>query len=313
MRVTEILSSRRFRLSAILLVVAVSAFAGILFRYIDQLYYSVGYTAIVRKLAVEQPADSPQAIVDRSFDYVHRWVRLEMLPNYGGPSFKTLEYGYGFCDQQADILMNLLYHQGVVSRVVPLYWPDGVSRHTYMEWWNGKEWLILDPIFGYNLPVSGRQFATLPAEELTEKLGLTQDAYEFYETTYGEALRHTYAQKEYRYWGPLQEKKLAVSRNLDQIVARLFDFSDHTLPRLVQAAYIWKHYRDGSPESQYLIARNRLILGDHQAAALGYAKIMEHELPEEWPPYATFSVNKPMLQQRLQLIEENLGVPVSTN
>lgn len=305
----KVISNKKYLYSIIIFIVILflmlSAF--LIFKFINNIYYSVAYTKISSELVINSNAKNNTEKVAALFDYVNFQIKKEMMPGMYLPSFKYLEYGYAFCDQQSDVLSKLLYFQNIDSRLVPLFSANGISPHTFMEWDNGSEWLILDPLHGYNLPVSGKQLISLSKEKLLNDYGLSEEAYDFYEKNLFSELKNTYQNDDYTYWGPTKENRNIISKAFDIFIAStIVKLSDKKIPKLIQDAYIFKNYRDNTPENSYLIARNKRLFGDNSYAFSEYNKLLnDYQISDDWPDFAEYSVNDEMLKQRIKMIQND--------
>ena len=80
------------------------------------------------------------------FDYVYFNVDDEYSASFNivdENSFVDLVRGFGLCDQQSFIFMNLLNKLGFQSRL------RDVNQHTYSEIYVNNKWIIADPYYGY--------------------------------------------------------------------------------------------------------------------------------------------------------------------
>lgn len=291
-------------LSAIIIMVIFGSLAA--YRYIEQIYYSIAYTKISDEIFQGiQGEKNQEAILAASFEYVREHIRKDMMPGMNLDSFNYLEYGYAFCDQQADVLMNILYYQGVESRLVPLYNSDGTSPHTFMEWNSGHGWLIIDPLYGYNLPITAKQLITLPKNQLASEYGVPEDAYDFYHQNLFSAIRNTYSTDTYEYWGPIKEKKLLVSKIFDNVSSIILEISRQSIPYAIQSAYLLKKYDSPTAENKYLIARNKLLFSDSSNALYLFKNLLSSEaIDDDWPGFAKYSINRKMLNEEIGRIQK---------
>lgn len=265
------------------------------------------YRAVVlAKISHSQTKDIPDsdqlAKVSRLLAYTHAQVRPEMLPNEGQESFHYLEYGFAWCDSQSEVLMNLLYYQGVDARTVPLFKSDGTSNHTFMEWNNKDRWLVLDPLANYNLPVTAKELIGLSKEELVEAYGIDPTAYQYFADNHFEAIAYTYQRDTYSTGGPVRQGKTFAGSILDTLSLGLVKYFPHTGPRLLQRIYIARYLSGDTVESKYLVARSFDLLGYADEANKLYQEIFGLTDVADWPEERTFSINRPMLELRLQLL-----------
>ena len=80
------------------------------------------------------------------FEYIYFSVDDEYSANFDivdENSFVDLVRGFGLCDQQSFIFMNLLNKLGFQSRLRDVY------QHTYSEIYLNNKWVIADPYYGY--------------------------------------------------------------------------------------------------------------------------------------------------------------------
>lgn len=63
-------------------------------------------------------------------------------------TLQRIQKGVGWCNHQAVIFMHLGYYAGLRTQLLYLQNDDAsASPHTIAEYWNGKEWIIIDPLF----------------------------------------------------------------------------------------------------------------------------------------------------------------------
>lgn len=292
---------------AFVLCVGVLLFVGVgsIFWFVDPIYHAVAYQSLSDRLVRDAQAHGPEEIVATLAEYVGKRVRSDAPPTSGLASFKYLEYGYASCDSQADILMNLLYYQGISSRVVPLHFADGRSTHTYLEWYNGRDWLIIDPYFNHNIGLTHQDLLGLPKEEVIARTDFTPESYEVYKATLFQQIKETYGQEPLVYFGPLANKKIRISRAFDRLVPTALRIIP-SLPRITQQVYIAKHYRSYDLEDRYLVARNHRLLNEDKATTLRiyYSILSSPNLPEKIIREGAFSINRELIHQRLLLMTQ---------
>lgn len=100
--------------------------------------------------AIVEGRKSDETKVYALMEFVHDRVK----PKEGEDPYKQIsdleriQSGVGWCNHQAKIFMHLAYYQEIKTRLIYLMNDDGTaSPHTIAEWWNGKEWIIADPLF----------------------------------------------------------------------------------------------------------------------------------------------------------------------
>ena len=111
------------------------------------------------------------------FDYVYFNIDDEYSASFkvvDENSFVDLVRGFGLCDQQSFIFMNLLNKLGFKSRLRDVY------EHTYSEIYLNKKWIIADPYYGYiffdryNNFLDINEIQSFNNDQITDYLSLTK-------------------------------------------------------------------------------------------------------------------------------------------
>jgi len=100
--------------------------------------------------AITEGNKSDETKVYALMEFVHDRVKSKEGedPSKQISDLERIQTGVGWCNHQAKIFMHLAYYQEIKTRLVYLMNDDGTaSPHTIAEWWNGKEWIIVDPLF----------------------------------------------------------------------------------------------------------------------------------------------------------------------
>lgn len=244
---------------------------------------------------------NPHAVYKALFDYTNSQIDRRMMPGLGKPPIEYLNYGYALCDQEALLLDTLLYYQNIEARVVPLYYPDGTSDHTLLEWFDGQEWLLSDPHFDQELGLPAKAFITLPKQEVIRRYPkVSGQVYDYYKTHYFREIRHTYSIDSHPTWFHLVKSRSFGEKLLDRVaIMPLATFQVDYLDRL-DDLYDLQDEIDDQPEDLYLAARRQELLGHCSEAMDIYSKLQNETISQSWPHYSTFSINSAMLKQRIE-------------
>jgi len=123
---------------------------------------------------ITKQCKSDETRVYALMEFVHDRVK----PKEGEDPYKQIsdleriQTGVGWCNHQAKIFMHLAYYQEIKTRLIYLMNDDGTaSPHTIAEWWNGKEWIIADPLF---------MIYGISREEIRQSVGWDDIPYSFF-------------------------------------------------------------------------------------------------------------------------------------
>jgi len=100
--------------------------------------------AIVRRCAGHQFNCEVEAI----FQFVRDRITYRRDPagyEWVQDAQRTLQLGFGDCDDKSVLLASLLCALGHRSRFVVLGYQPGAYSHVYVEAWDSRQWLALDP------------------------------------------------------------------------------------------------------------------------------------------------------------------------
>lgn len=248
------------------------------------------------------------AVYKALFDYTNSQIDRRMMPGLGKSSLEYLNYGYALCDQEAMLLDTLLYYQNVEARVVPLYYPNGASDHTMLEWFDGREWLLSDPHFDHELGLPAKALVGLPKQEVLSRYPkLPEKVYDYYKKHYFSELSHTYSTDSYTKWFEFARTRSFWQRILDRVaILPLVTFQSAYLEAL-NSIYLFRTLNDHQPEDLYIIARLHELLGHCDVAMSMYARLQSENIPQAWPHYTKFTVNREMLKQRVEWNRKSCG------
>lgn len=243
----------------------------------------------------------PHAIFKALFDYTNSQIDRRMMPGLAKAPIEYLAYGYALCDQEALLLDSLLYHQNVEARVVPLYYPDGTSDHTLLEWFDGREWLLSDPHFDQELGLTARAFVSLPRQEVISRYPkVTGQVYDYYQKHYFKEISHTYSVESHPTWFHLVRDRSIGQQLLDYIAIMPLATFQVAYLDLLDEMYHLRYHNDDQLEDAYLIARGHELLGHCGEAMDIYTSLLREDIPPGWPHYTAFSINSEMLKQRVE-------------
>jgi hypothetical protein len=116
-----------------------------------RLYDELLYARVARDVTAGARTDAER--VDRLTQYVFTNVHVPSEPilDDDGPPAETLTSGYGFCDQQVRLFMQLAAKAGLATREIFLLdTATGTSPHTVAEVREGSQWAFVDVLFGYD-------------------------------------------------------------------------------------------------------------------------------------------------------------------
>ena len=159
---------------------AVAIRAGVQHRLYDDLLYSV----VARQVTLGALDDAER--VDRLTQYVFENVHAprDALLDDDGPPAQTLIGGYGFCDQQVRLFMELARMAGLSTRELFLLdTTTGASPHTVAEVQEGSRWAVVDVLFGHAAKRADGSPATVAdvvagSDPIIRLTGLTPSDYE---------------------------------------------------------------------------------------------------------------------------------------